>query len=167
MQPGSHATELRIPLALPPRETSKLASFRGEMTALVPGRMVEFQFKDLDQARGAQQQRGGVKVSVDGMRKNRALWEVHMRIEVISETVGLESHRGWVFQNITYLLDKTGEVIDHAGFETTRQTEREVGLAYFFELPEDDLGAYTWVYRTPAAIVRVPMEYELKDIPLP
>ena len=90
-----------------------------------------------------------------------------MRIEVLSEEAGLESHRGWVFQNITYMLDKTGEVIDHAGFETTRQTEREVGLAYFFELPDDDIGSYTWVYRSPAAIVRVPVKYELKDSPLP
>jgi len=46
------------------------------------------------------------------------------------------------------------------------QSDREVGLAYFFELP-DDIANYTWVYRTPAAIVRVPVEYELTDIPLP
>ncbi|MCH7750971.1 MAG: hypothetical protein IH898_02290 [Planctomycetes bacterium] len=167
VQPGSHSTELTIPLALPPRNVTALATFRGQMSALVPGRVVEFQFTDLAQAKGVEQQRGGVKVILDGTRKNQALWEVHMRVQVESEEAGLESHRGWVFQNITYLLNREGEVIDHVGFETTRQSKREVGLAYFFDLPDDEIGAYTWVYRTPAAIVRVPIEYELKDIPLP
>ena len=46
------------------------------------------------------------------------------------------------------------------------QTDREVGFAYFFDLPAD-LDGYTWIYQTPAAIVRVPVEYELRDIPLP
>jgi len=167
VQPGSHSTKLTIPLALPPRNVTALATFRGRMSALVPGRVVEFQFTDLAQAKGVRQQRGGVKVILDGTRKNQALWEVHMRVQVESEEAGLQSHRGWVFQNITYLLNRAGEVIDHAGFETTRQSKREVSLAYFFDLPDDEIGAYTWVYRTPAAIVRVPIEYKLKDIPLP
>ena len=51
------------------------------------------------------------------------------------------------------------------------QSKTEVGLAYFFDLPNvesgENLSEYTWVYRTPAAIVRMPVEYELKDIPLP
>ena len=137
------------------------------MSALVPERIVEFQFTDLAKAKGVEQQQGGVKVILDGTRKNQALWEVHMRVQVESEEAGLKSHRGWVFQNMTYLLDREGEIVDHAGFETTRQSEREIGLAYFFDLPDDEIGKYTWVYRTPAAIVRVSVEYELKDIPLP
>ena len=167
VQPGSHATELTIPLELPPRSVSKLAKFKGKLSALVPGRTVEFKFQELDQAQGVQQARGGVEVTLTGVRKNQELWEVHMRLKVNSQEAALESHRGWVFQNLTYLLNKQGEVIDHVGFETTMQAENEVGLAYLFDLPDDKIGDYTWVYRTPAAIVRLPVEYELKDIPLP
>ncbi len=167
IQQGSHATELTIPLMLPPRSVSSIASFQGKLSALVPGRIAEFRFTDLGKQRNAEQQRGGVKVVLNGVRKNQALWEVHMRLQVEGEETGLESHRGWVFQNLTYLLDKNEEIIDHAGFETTMQSESEIGLAYFFELPDDEIGDYTWVYRTPAAIVRVPVEYELKEIPLP
>jgi len=165
--PGSHSTELTIPLALPSRSVNVLATFHGKLSALVPGRVVEFQFDDLTQAKGVEQQRGGVKVILDRTRKNQALWEIHMRIQVDGEETGLQSHRGWVFQNATYLLDPNGGIVEHAGFETTRQSESELGLAYFFDLPGDDLAGYTWVYRTPAAIVSVPVEYELKDIPLP
>ena len=167
VQSGSHATELNIPLELPSRRVDKLAFFRGELSALVPARVVEFRFTGLEGQGRAEQQRSGVKVSLRSVRKNQAIWEVDMRLQVASEEAGLESHRGWVFQNIAYLENNQGEVIDHAGFETTMQTEREIGLTYLFELPDDQIGDYTWVYRTPAAIVRVPVKYELKDIPLP
>jgi hypothetical protein len=167
VQPGSHATELTIPLVLPPRSVMKLASFQGEMSALVPGRIVEFTFQDLEKPNRVTQSRGGIEVVLNSIRKNQELWEFHMTLKVKSAETGLESHRGWVFQNLTYLRNKQGETIDHAGFETTMQSESEIGLAYFFELPNGAIGDYTWVYRTPAAIVRMPVKYELKDILLP
>jgi len=167
IQPGSHATELTIPLLLPPRSVTRISSFKGTLSALVPGRTAEFRFAELGKQRNVVQRRGGVKVELSGVRKNQALWEIHMRLQVEGEETGLESHRGWVFQNLTYLLNKNEEIIDHAGFETTMQTENEIGLAYFFELPDDKIEDYTWVYRSPASIVRVPVEYELKEILLP
>ncbi len=167
VQPGSHATELTVPLELPVRHVSKLASFRGTMSALVPGRLVEFEFSDLEEGKHATESRGGVTVTLNGIRKSQELWEIHMRLKVSSTETGLESHRGWVFQNLTYLQNKQGEILDHAGFETTMQSENEVGLAYLFELPDENISDYTWVYRTPASIVRLPVKYELEGIPLP
>lgn len=167
VQPGSHSTELIIPIALPPRSVKKIDRLQGEISALVPGRVAEFKFADLDKGESIEQEKGGVKVIVDRVHKNHGLWEVHMRLQILSDEAGLESHRGWVFQNMTYILDKNGEKIDDAGMETTIQGEKEIGLAYFYELPDDDLASYTWVYRTPAAVVRVPVKYELRDLPLP
>ena len=46
-----------------------------------------------------------------------------------------------------------------------RATE-EVGVAYQFPLP-DGLTGCRFVYRTPAMMIEMPVEYELKDIPLP
>ena len=89
-----------------------------------------------------------------------------MRLALDEDNHALESHRGWVFQNLSYLVGKDGETIDNAGFETTRQTRNEVGVAYLFDLP-DGIEGLTWVYETPAAIVEMPVEYELKDIELP
>jgi hypothetical protein len=91
-----------------------------------------------------------------------------MRIKVESLEAGLESHRGWVFQNVSFLQDKTGEKLDNAGFETTMQTETEAGFVYLYELPEGrELSDYVWVYRTPSAIVSMPVEYKLEEVPLP
>jgi hypothetical protein len=105
-------------------------------------------------------------VTVDDVRKNNAIWEVHMRMALDEDNHAMESHRGWALQNKSYLVSKEGEPIDNAGFETTRQTRNEVGVAYLFDVPEGIEGL-SWVYETPAAIVELPVEYEIKDIELP
>jgi hypothetical protein len=133
---------------------------------LVPGRHVKFQFDDLANAAGKTDRRGGVQVTIDDVRKNNAIWEVHMRLALDEDNEALQSHRNWAFQNLSYLVDKDGQTFDNAGLETTRQTTNEVGMAYLFDLPEGVEGL-SWVYETPAAIVELPVEYEIKDIELP
>lgn len=89
-----------------------------------------------------------------------------MRLRLDQPGEALRSHRGWVFDNKTFLLDENGEEIDHAGFETTLQTEEEIGLAYLFD-HEPGVEGLTWVYRTPSSVHRFPVDYELKDLELP
>ena len=163
---GSYAAELEIPLSLPDRSVSQLSSVAGVFTALVPGRVAELKFEDLDAEKQPEQQVGGVAVSLDRVVERQGLWEFHMRLRVESEDAALQSHRGWVFENLTYLVNENGEKVDHAGYETTMATEREVGFVYLFEIP-DKVTNYSWIYRTPAAIVTMPVEFELKDVPLP
>ena len=168
---GNQATMFVLPLNLPSRNVKTITQINGKMTALVPGRRVVFRFADLEamtaaDAKSLTQSRGGVHVTLAAVRKSGAIWEVHMRLRLDDANAALESHRGWVFQNVTYMIDGDGNEIEHAGFETTRQTESEVGCAYLFDVPEE-IANYTWVYETPAAIVEFPVEYELRDIPLP
>lgn len=175
--PTAQATNITLPFLLPSRETTQIASLKGKLQALVPGRSVEFRFKNLNQfpqavadggAKPAPivQQRGGVAVSLHDVRKNGEIWEVHMRLSLDEAGDSLASHRGWVFQNKTMLVDKQGAPIEHSGYETTMQTQSEVGIAYLFDLPDGPAGL-TWVYQTPAAVVTLPIEYELKQIVLP
>jgi hypothetical protein len=168
VEPGTNASEVTLPLQLPDRESKNLSSIAGKFTALVPGRIVDLKWEKLAGAKEVSQQAGGVTVTLDRVVKNQALWDVHMRIRIETIEAGLESHRGWVFQNVTFLTDKGGEKLDHAGFETTMQTEKEAGFAYLFELPEGrEISDFTWVYRTPASIISMPIEYKLEDVPLP
>ncbi len=163
---GTQAAEIILPFSLPPREAKRITTLRGKLRALMPGRQVTFRFGDLANAAGKTERRGGVQVTLDDVRKNNAIWEVHMRLALDEDNDALQSHRGWAFQNVSYLVGKDNVPIDHAGFETTRQTRNEVGIAYLFDLP-DGIEGLTWVYETPAAIVELPVEYELKDIDLP
>jgi hypothetical protein len=163
---GTQAAEIILPFELPPRGSTKLASLKGRLRALIPGRQVKFEFANLASAAGKNQRRGGVQVTLDDVRKNNAIWEIHMRVALDEDNSALESHRGWVFQNKSYLVGNDGEPIDNVGLETTRQSRNEVGVAYLFDLPAGIEGL-TWVYQTPAAIVELPVEYEIKDIELP
>ena len=47
-------------------------------------------------------------------------------------------------------------VVEHRGIETTRQTPNEVGVSYKF-LTEKPISEYSFIYETPAAIVRLPV----------
>jgi hypothetical protein len=162
---GTQAAEISLPFDLPPRSMKRISSLHGKLHALVPGRQVKFRFDDLANAAGKTQRMGGVQVTVDDVRKNNAVWEVHMRFSLDEDNGALQSHRAWVFQNLSYLLDKDGKQIDNAGLETTHQTKNEVGNAYMFDVPS--IEGLSWVYETPAAIVDLPVEYEIKDIELP
>jgi hypothetical protein len=163
---GTQATELILSFDAPPRDVGEIGSLRGRLRALVPGRQAKFRFDDLSRAAGKSQRIGGVEVRVDAVRRNNAIWEVHMRLRLDEDNHALESHRGWAYQNLSYLVDQNGESIDNAGLETTLQRPNEVGVAYFFDLP-DGVDGLTWVYETPAAIVELPVDYEIKDILLP
>jgi hypothetical protein len=162
---GTQAAEITLPFDLPPRSVKRIAALHGKLHALVPGRQVKFRFDDLANAAGKTQKMGGVQVTVDDVRKNNAVWEVHMRFSLDEDNGALQSHRAWVFQNLSYLLDKDGKQVDNGGLETTRQTQNEVGVAYVFDVP--GLDGMSWIYETPAAIVDLPVEYEIKDIELP
>jgi hypothetical protein len=162
---GTQAAEVTLSFELPPRSVKRITALRGKLHALVPGRQVKFRFDDLANAAGKTQRMGGVQVTVDDIRKNNAVWEVHMRLALDEDNGALQSHRAWVFQNLSYMLDKDGKQIDNGGLETTRQTKNEVGVAYVFDVPT--IEGLSWIYETPAAIVDLPVEYEIKDIDLP
>ena len=55
----SSATEMYIPLELPGRNVSKIASLKGKLDVLAPGRVETFEFSDLEKAKGVEQRNGG------------------------------------------------------------------------------------------------------------
>jgi len=162
----SMASELRIPLVLPPRSVKQIAQLRGVMTALLPGKIETFRFQDLEKAKDVEQRIAGVTVPLVGVRKNNELWEVRLRVRFDHAGEALQSHRGWIFDNEVYLEGTDGKPITWGTYETTRQTENEVGLAYMFSV-EGSLAGHTLVYKTPGVILTAEIPYQVKDIPLP
>jgi hypothetical protein len=163
---GVSAVEMEIPLMVPARSVQRIASLKGQLTALLPGRVEAFEFPQLKDVRDEELRKAGVTVVLQTVRKNVAVHEVRIIVRFDKAANALESHRGWIYNNKAYLIDADGQEVEHIGFETTRQTLNEVGMAFKFAL-DQDLGGYRFVYETPAAIVRLPVKYELKDIALP
>ncbi len=194
--PGSQAIDLVLPLELSVGIAESLQSIKGTMRAIIPGKRHAFRFEDLSKAKQpSTQTEGDAKVTFKKLFKNNAIWELRMSLNLENAGESLASHRGWVFDNPSYLLTEEGKRIDHVGFETTMQTDTEIGIAYLFDLDnpeggefydsdqlaekaeeakekeidkeEIDLSNLVWVYTSPTGIRRLPIEYELKDIPLP
>ena len=161
------SVELPIQFELPDRSVKKIASLKGKLSVLLPGKSETFRFTGLDKAKKVERRKASVAVVLDEVRKNNAIWEIRVRVVFDKTSGALESHRGWVFNNPAFLEtpDKK-ETIRYAAMETTRETENEVGIAYMFDVP-DGLKGHTFVYRTPTAIVSMPLDYELKDLDLP
>lgn len=161
-------TTLDLKLMPPDRSVKKIATLKGKLTALVPGRVETYKFDNLAKSKNVEQKRAGVTVLLEQVHKNIEVQEIRIRVQFDKAANALESHRGWIYNNEAYLLDAKGERVENAGLEATRQEVNEVGLAYKFVLEDGQtIAGYTFVYKTPAAIVKMPVEYELKDIELP
>ena len=160
------AAEMYLPLGLPPRDVKKIASLAGTFDAVLPGKVATFRFDKLTQAKGVEKRVAGVTVTFEGARRNGEIWEIAVAIRFDEAGDALQSHRDWIFNNEAYLETADGKKIKDDGFETTHQTENEVGLTYLFALenPPDNM---TFVYKTPSDILSTRFDYEIKDIPLP
>jgi len=163
---GMSAIDFGIPLELPSREARQIATVQGRFTAMVPGRPETFEFTNLEQSRDVEQERAGIAVTFERLTKNVDLYQVRLRVRFDAADGALASHRGWIYRNPAHIIDAQGVKIDNIGLEETRREEDEAGVAYLFELPAGPKGC-KFVYQTPALILQLPIEYELKDIPLP
>lgn len=161
------AVEIELPLVAPARSVVQVASIKAKFTAVVLGKVETFEFPDLDKLKSAELERGGVTVTVESCRKNGDIYDVSMRVRFDKAANALESHRGWIYNNECYLLDPKGQRNENAGLEATLLDTNEVGLSYKFDLGDVKPAGHKFVYRTPAAVIRIPAEFELKGIDLP
>jgi hypothetical protein len=157
---------LILPLHAPSRSVQKIATLKGRLLAIVPGREESFEFEQLANARNVSHQRGGLEVTLERVRKNGAVYEFRIRLRLLREDDTFQSHLDWASNNVVYLVNSKGQKVDNPNFERYLEREREVGMAYLFPLG-DNLDDYRLVYRSPAGMLTVPVEYELHDIALP
>ena len=158
--------ELDFPLELPPRSVKKLARVEGRFTALVPGREETFEFQDLANARNVTQQRGGLTITLDRVRKNGALYEFRVRVRMADAAEAFQSHLDWTANNVVYLVNPAGERLENPNFERYLERSDEIGFSYLFPVP-GELTGYRLIYQTPAAMLELPVDYQLQDIELP
>jgi hypothetical protein len=165
---GSGAgVEIDFPLSAPPRSVKTIASLKGKLTAVSLGKVETFEFADIDKARDVRLERGGVIVIVESCRKNGDVYDINLRVRFDQAANALESHRAWIYDNECYLLDGKERRFENAGLEATLLGVNEVGVSYKFNLEGGTPAKAKLVYKTPAAIIRIPVEFEIKGVDLP
>jgi hypothetical protein len=160
------AVELTLPLKLPPREVKRIASLKGKLLAMLPGKIETFSFEGLTKAKNVEKRVAGVTVTLEQVRQNGSIWEVRMKVRFDEAGQALESHRGWILSNEAYLEGPDGKPIAYDNLELTAQGENEIGLAYGFVL-DGPPQQHRFIYKTPGVIVTTGFDYEIKGVQLP
>lgn len=158
--------DLILPLALPPRSAQKLASIKGRLSAMVPGREEQFEFENLLTARNVTKRGSGVEVILERVRVVGGIYECRVRLRLPPGSAPMESHLDWASNNICYLLAPDGTKVENPNLERYATKENEVGFAYVFPV-DGKLDGYKLIYRSPSSMSEVSVEYSLRELALP
>lgn len=164
VESGITASEIALPLRLPPRSVPQISRLSGTIEVLVPGGRERFEFPDL--TRPAEQRKAAACVTLERWRKNLDVYEARLRVRFDDPGSALDSHRGWIYRNEAYLLDANQKRVENVGLQLLQQGAGELQVAYLFDLTNGGEG-YRFVYETPALIERMSVPYEFRDIVLP
>ncbi len=132
-----------------------------ELTKLTDGREVNIA-----------RRRGGVTVALNRVGISPAAGgkkDLQIKVAVSYDTGGpaFETHRTWMLHNEVYLEDAASQRFPlNGGSETTQQGHDGLGIAYRFVGLPDPLPEYSFVYVAPTMIVDVPIEFEMKSVPV-
>jgi hypothetical protein len=165
VQPEIPELEFTLVQSLVDRQVKLIKSFSGVAEAVLPGRIESFEFRNVgDTPPDTSLTKGAATVTYDGLLKLDDLFGARVALSFSEENNALESHQSWAYQNECFLELKDGRRVESIGSETYQQENARLGIMYLFpEYPPDA----KLVYRTPAAIVKVKIPFELKGIKLP
>jgi hypothetical protein len=161
-----HQVEVDVPLQLPDRTSTFLASLQGVIEVMSPGRVETFRFEAAEGGSPKSTRNAGVTVTLDRVVRNQDVYMVQLQLQFDQAEDAFESYRGWFYRNEAYLEDADGNRIENDGMQTLAQNDSGVTVAYLFardELPENGV----FVYETPVLITKTAVAFELHNIQLP
>ena len=160
--------EFRIPKTL----SNAKVTVHAKMTMLTAAGTEQFAFLDIADAKGVARRRGGVTVSIRKVSFRRTSKTEHaarVRIAVTYDVGGpaFESHQRWMLHNKSELRTAGGKrIIQNSGFDISLELDGAIEVEYRFDGLTNDSGEYRFVYEAPTLLINVPIEFELKDIPI-
>jgi hypothetical protein len=167
--PEGIAMTIELPLPALSRKTARIGSISGTLTMIGSPKLLNFTFDKL--AKGETQTQENVQVAIKNFIEGKELWTVDVSLKYPPGGPKFESFQTWLLNNQAYLVHNSGKRLEPAGYEADEQTGTVALLRYRF-ISEDQKGLgkpneWKLVYRTPSAIVEVPIKFEFKDVPLP
>ncbi len=163
---GGSSTQIDLQLQRPARSTTAISKLTGEFTIAVPSQRHEYVFEKFGNGARQSEKFGDVTVTLEGARRNGAVYEMRVFVEFGDSQGALDSFRGWILSNEAYLRDTRDTRILNVGLNTYAITPNAVGIAYLFQI-NGDPNDYKLIYESPAAMTKQTVKYELRDIELP
>ncbi|QEG21283.1 hypothetical protein [Mariniblastus fucicola] len=165
VQQGINQIEMSLTLENVNRDVKSIGDISGRLECILPGRREKFRFAELGSIEGEPKvSKAGVSVQYLGYEQNEDLYAVNLRVAMESNAEEFESHLGWLYDNPLFLINDAGKKEPSIGHQGGDLDERGVQIQYFFVEEPANFGL---LYESPGAIVSVPADFKLKDIPLP
>jgi hypothetical protein len=172
------ASEATIRVAAPRRATEKIALLKGSLAVVGPSKMLTFTFDNLakiDKGKAQQARKEsteGVTATLRELNPNGDRWTISFLLEYPPGGPEFESFESWLVNNQILLekKDGSGTFPVNGGSEIDEQGGKRATLTYRF-IEENNLvlgkpSDWRLVYRTPGTIVKIPVEFEFKDLPV-
>lgn len=163
---GGSSTQIDIQLQRPERSEIQIRKLSGEFTIAVPSERHEYIFQKFGNGARQSEKFGDVTVTLEGTRRNGAVYEMRVFVEFGDSQGALDSFRGWILSNEAFLRDARNTRIPNVGLNTYAITSNAVGIAYLFQI-NGDPNDYKLVYESPASVTKQTVAYELNNIALP
>ena len=164
VQQGINQIEMSLTLENVDREIKKIGEVKGRLECILPGRREKFRFPSIGDIEGEPQlSKAGITVKYLGYEQNEDLYAINLLV-AMEANEEFDSHLGWIYDNPLFLINDAGEKEPSIGHQGGGVDERGVHIQYFFVDDPKELGL---LYESPGAIVPLPADFSLKDIPLP
>ncbi|HEY2146785.1 MAG TPA: hypothetical protein VGH32_02540, partial [Pirellulales bacterium] len=132
-------------------------------------KMLTFTFDALEPGRNLTQE--NVVCRVSKVVTSDDHWSVEIMLDYPEGNVKLDSYQSWVVNNEIHLESKDGaDRFASSSYLLEESTPRHAVLTYNFsdkERMKRGLAEWKLVYRTPALVVKAPITFSFKDVPLP
>jgi hypothetical protein len=168
-----------IPLPALPRSCARIGLLEGKLVAVAPSKMLTFTFDSLARlaeagqgGAGRRQVQEGVVCTIRKVTLAPERWSVQVGLNYPPGGKTLESYQSGVVNNEMVLESTDGKRrLASSGYVLDSATARRAEITYHFldrggrgrGRPED----WKLTYRTPAALVEIPIRFSFKDVPLP
>jgi hypothetical protein len=163
---GGCTAQVDLQLTRPPRTASLVEQLNGELIVAVPSERHKYVFEKFGNGARQVEKYGQVTVTLEGTRRNGAVYEIRVLVEFQDAQGALDSFRGWILSNEAYLLDKQETRLENVGLQTYAILPNAVGIAYLFQV-NGDPDDYRLVYESPGSITKQRIKYRFNQVPLP
>lgn len=168
---GGRDAALRWDFRLPPDVKFKAISIQGKLSCQIAAATERVVFDQTSQTRGTVRRRGGVSVrlkhvNIEPTENNLLNEEIGIVVSYDHGGPAFESHRSWIFHNAVYLETKDGTRTSYTDFETTQQADGAIAVDYRWHKISAPATQYLFVYEAPTLIIDVPVEINLRGIPV-
>jgi hypothetical protein len=179
-EPADHRTSVTFQTMIHPlpRSAKSIGVMSGNLSIIAPSKMVTFTFdgtlKDIDKAGQAVVKKDGVVCTITRTDLKPKRWSISLVVDYPPGNTDLgTSQLLWLSNNGLTLVSLDGKKsLPHTGEVSDIVTARRVPIKYHFDekdamqplgKPED----WKVTYRAPAAVIRIPIKFEFKNVPLP